>query len=104
MPTAFVYEHIPIALSREGNIDSAPRTFKIYGLKKENDLEPELLGRYTYSASDEPLQRFEVTRKEVAQEGWNIIEMEVEENHGHPEYTCLYRLRVHGVPMSTNVP
>lgn len=104
VPTAFAYEHIPLALSREGNIDSAPQTFAIYGLKSATDLEPVLLGRYTYSLGGEPLQRFEVSQREVAEQGWDIVEMVVEGNHGHPDYTCLYRLRVHGVPVSTVVP
>jgi hypothetical protein len=24
------------------------------------------------------------------------VELSVLQNHGHPDYTCLYRLRVHG--------
>ena len=29
-------------------------------------------------------------------ERWRLVELSVLNNHGHPEYTCLYRLRVHG--------
>lgn len=104
VPTAFAYEHIPRVLSREGNIHSAPASFKVYGLKTENDLEPELLGRYTYLTEGEPLQRFEVSNPQVAAKGWSMVEMVVDGNHGHPDYTCLYRFRVHGVPATTSVP
>ena len=27
---------------------------------------------------------------------FQMVELEVKSNHGHPEYTCLYRFRVHG--------
>ena len=29
-------------------------------------------------------------------ERWRLVELSVHNNHGHPDYTCLYRLRVHG--------
>lgn len=29
---------------------------------------------------------------------FQIIEMQVMSNWGHPEYTCMYRIRVHGTP------
>lgn len=27
---------------------------------------------------------------------FSIVELRIESNHGHEEYTCLYRIRVHG--------
>ena len=27
---------------------------------------------------------------------FEIVELEIESNHGNAEYTCLYRIRVHG--------
>ena len=27
------------------------------------------------------------------------VRLRILSNHGHPEYTCLYRFRVHGVPL-----
>lgn len=32
---------------------------------------------------------------------YQIVEVRVLSNWGHPEYTCLYRVRVHGEPERT---
>ncbi|KAG7460148.1 hypothetical protein MATL_G00218140 [Megalops atlanticus] len=94
VPTAFCLEHIPKALSPTGNISSAPRQFTVYGLDDEYQDEGKLLGRYTYQDDGESLQTFPVT--EENDKAYQIIEMRVLSNWGHPEYTCLYRFRVHG--------
>ena len=107
VPSAFTYEHIPKTLSRDGHIHSAPQSFSVFGLKTEDDLSPELLGEYIYDIeSDDPLQRFKVQNHQIASHGFNKIELVIKTNHGHPEYTCLYRLRVHGQVHnnSTNMP
>lgn len=99
IPTAFSYEHIPVELSRDGHIKSAPARFDVFGLRSEQDTEPELLGQYHYSLERrEPLQRFPVQNLETAQHSFENIELVVKSNHGHAEYTCLYRFRVHGTP------
>lgn len=101
IPTAFTYEHIPVSLSRDGHIHSAPAKFTVYGLKAEDDIEPEILGDYVYSIEEgvEPMQRFEVQNTQTALHTFRYIELVVKANHGHPEYTCLYRFRVHGTPV-----
>lgn len=30
---------------------------------------------------------------------FQIVELRISSNWGHPEYTCLYRFRVHGEPV-----
>ncbi|KAJ8251512.1 hypothetical protein GJAV_G00222150 [Gymnothorax javanicus] len=94
VPTAFCLEHISKALSPTGNITSAPRQFVVYGLDDEYQEEGKLLGQYTYQEDGEPLQTFPVT--EENDKAFQIIEVRVLSNWGHPEYTCLYRFRVHG--------
>ncbi|XP_072225885.1 SUN domain-containing protein 1 isoform X2 [Leuresthes tenuis] len=96
LPTSFCVEHIPKALSPTGNITSAPQNFTVFGLDDEYQEEGKLLGRYTYEEDGESLQIFPVQEKN--DKAFQIIEVRVLSNWGHPEYTCLYRLRVHGEP------
>ncbi|KAJ8923336.1 hypothetical protein NQ315_001894 [Exocentrus adspersus] len=90
---AFSMEHISRLLVPEGKIDSAPKDFEVYGLFSENDKEPVLLGTYTYDYNGEPLQFFPVQSEGLV---FEIIEIRIVSNHGNPNYTCLYRFRVHG--------
>ncbi|XP_057201353.1 SUN domain-containing protein 1 isoform X6 [Triplophysa rosa] len=96
LPTSFCLEHIPKSLSPSGNISSAPRRFTVYGLDDEYQEEAKLLGDYTYQDDGDSLQIFPVM--ENNDKAFQIIEMRVLSNWGHPEYTCLYRFRVHGRP------
>ncbi|XP_030630950.1 SUN domain-containing protein 1 [Chanos chanos] len=97
LPTAFSLEHIPKALSPTGNISSAPQNFTVYGLDDEQQEEGQLLGHYTYKEDGDPLQTYPVTEKNT--KAFHVIELQVLSNWGHPEYTCLYRFRVHGQPL-----
>lgn len=90
---AFSMEHISRLLVPNGKIDSAPKEFEVYGLAEENDKEPVKLGEYIYDYDGEPLQFFEVQNKG---HHFAIIEVRIVSNHGNPNYTCLYRFRVHG--------
>ncbi|KAJ8398742.1 hypothetical protein AAFF_G00419390 [Aldrovandia affinis] len=94
VPTAFCLEHISKALSPTGNISSAPRHFTVYGLDDEYQEEGKLLGQYTYQDDGDSMQTFPVM--EENDKTYQIIEVRVLSNWGHPEYTCLYRFRVHG--------
>ncbi|KAM4598163.1 SUN domain-containing protein 1 isoform 2-T2 [Polymixia lowei] len=96
LPTAFCLEHIPKALSPTGNITSAPQNFTVFGLDDEYSEEGKLLGHYTYQEDGDSLQTFPVM--EQNDKAFQIIEVRVLTNWGHPEYTCLYRFRVHGEP------
>lgn len=90
---AFSYEHISKNLVPSGRIDSAPKEFQVLGIKDENDKEPVLIGEYVYDSNGKPLQYFAAQRHGLT---FNIIELRVISNHGNPNYTCLYRFRVHG--------
>ncbi|XP_042623210.1 SUN domain-containing protein 1-like isoform X5 [Cyprinus carpio] len=94
LPTAFSLDHVPKSLSPTGNISSAPREFSVYGLDDEQQEEGQLLGQYVYNEDGDALQTFLVS--EEVSRGFQIIEMRVLSNWGHPEYTCVYRFRVHG--------
>ncbi|KAF2898229.1 hypothetical protein ILUMI_07947 [Ignelater luminosus] len=91
--TAFSMEHISKMLAPNGKIDSAPKEFSVYGLRNESDKEPTLLGKYMYDYNGASLQYFDVQNDGLI---FDIIELRIHSNHGNPNYTCLYRFRVHG--------
>lgn len=95
-PTTFTVEHIPKTLSPTGNISSAPRDFAVYGLETEYQEEGQPLGRFTYDQEGDSLQMFHTLER--PDQAFQIVELRVLSNWGHPEYTCLYRFRVHGEP------
>ncbi|NXF02592.1 SUN2 protein, partial [Smithornis capensis] len=93
-PTAVTLEHIPKALSPQGTIPSAPKDFTVYGLKEEGEEEGLLLGQFTYNHDGDPIQTFYLEGDSVGT--YQLVELRVLSNWGHPEYTCIYRFRVHG--------
>ncbi|NXX77889.1 SUN2 protein, partial [Urocolius indicus] len=95
-PTAVTLEHIPKALSPQGTIPSAPKDFAVYGLKEEREEEGLLLGQFTYNHDGDPIQTFYLEGDAVGT--YQLVELRVLSNWGHPEYTCIYRFRVHGEP------
>ncbi|NXM35423.1 SUN2 protein, partial [Oxyruncus cristatus] len=95
-PTAVTLEHIPKALSPQGTIPSAPKDFTVYGLKEEGEEEGLLLGQFTYNHDGDPIQTFYLEGGSMGT--YQLVELRVLSNWGHPEYTCIYRFRVHGEP------
>ncbi|XP_037836801.1 SUN domain-containing protein 1 isoform X8 [Kryptolebias marmoratus] len=96
LPTAVTMEHVPKVLAPSRTLRSAPRDFSVYGLRDESQEEGKLLGSFTYEEDGEDLQTFSVS--EENHESFQIIEVQVLSNWGHPDYTCMYRFRVHGTP------
>ncbi|CAH1999316.1 unnamed protein product [Acanthoscelides obtectus] len=90
---AFSMEHISKLLVPEGKIDSAPKHFEVYGLSGEDDRDPVKLGEYEYQYDGESIQYFAVENEGHV---FEVIELRITSNHGNPNYTCLYRFRVHG--------
>ncbi|XP_072527315.1 SUN domain-containing protein 2-like [Salminus brasiliensis] len=88
-------EHVPRVLSPTGRIDSAPKDFAVYGMADE-DAEGKLLGTFTYDHDGEPIQTFRLP--DLQSEVYQLVELRILSNWGHPEYTCIYRFRVHGQP------
>lgn len=54
-----------------------------------------LLGSFAYDALGPPTQTFLLPPGAPATPA-EYVTLEVASNHGHPDYTCLYRFRVHG--------
>ncbi|XP_062041595.1 SUN domain-containing protein 1 isoform X3 [Lepus europaeus] len=95
-PATFTLEHIPKTLAPTGSIASAPKDFAVYGLENEYQEEGQLLGQFTYDQEGDSLQMFPVPER--PDRTFQIVELRILSNWGHPEYTCLYRFRVHGEP------
>ncbi|UJR09101.1 hypothetical protein I4U23_013348 [Adineta vaga] len=94
-PQEFALEHLSKSISVVGHINSAPNNFTVYALKDKNDKEGIVLGRYFYDAENGPsLQRFKPQLVNVPLVEY--IEVRITSNWGNPNYTCLYRFRVHG--------
>lgn len=95
-PTAVTLEHVPKALSPNSTISSAPRDFAIFGFDEDLQQEGTLLGTFTYDQDGEPIQTFYFQALKMAT--YQVVELRILTNWGHPEYTCIYRFRVHGEP------
>lgn len=90
---AFSYEHVSQLLVPNGKIDSAPKEFHVYGLQTEEDKNPILIGKYFFEYNGGSLQFFPAQNAGLT---FSIIELQILSNHGNPNYTCMYRFRVHG--------
>ncbi|MEE6515260.1 hypothetical protein FKM82_023881 [Ascaphus truei] len=93
-PTAVTLDHISRSLSPKATISSAPKDFSVYGLEEETQKEGRLLGRFSYDQHGDPIQTFHIQEEDVS--SYQLVELRVDNNWGHPEYTCIYRFRVHG--------
>uniref|UniRef100_A0A4W6CK40 SUN domain-containing protein n=1 Tax=Lates calcarifer TaxID=8187 RepID=A0A4W6CK40_LATCA len=84
--------HISKDISPTGAITSAPKEFSVYvshtfitGMKNVNDEETHL-GTFFYDQDGDPVQTFKIP----------VSITSLNNNWGHPDYTCLYNFRVHG--------
>jgi len=70
---------------------SAPGSFRVFG----NNVLSErwrLLGSGYFEPGIDTVQNFELDNPNV----FHYLKLEINSNHGHSDYTCLYRFRVHG--------
>ncbi|XP_073821629.1 sperm-associated antigen 4 [Musca autumnalis] len=84
-------EHIPKYQSPTGETSSAPKDFEIIAIY--GDLHEFSLGKYRFHNQPErPLQYFTV----ITNDHVGYLRFKFESNHGHPNYTCIYRIAVYG--------
>lgn len=95
-PTAVTLEHVPKSLSPNSTISSAPKDFAIFGFDEDLQQEGTHLGQFTYDQDGEPIQTFYFQDPKMST--YQVVELRILTNWGHPEYTCIYRFRVHGEP------
>ncbi|EGI61012.1 Protein unc-84-like protein A [Acromyrmex echinatior] len=92
-------EHISSLISPTGETATAPKDFSVWGLSDLDDKKPFSFGSFMYDNTGSPLQYFEVQNR--GKKAYDIIEVKVHSNSGNPEYTCIYRIRVHGTLSET---
>ncbi|XP_029692313.1 SUN domain-containing protein 2-like isoform X2 [Takifugu rubripes] len=109
-------DHVLKSVSPNDTIPSAPRHFTVYGLQSLDDKAVHL-GKFMYDLEGNPSQTFavKVRRKSFYISNDSItnlffhlilqvhdsirskyIDLQIESNYGHADYTCLYGFRVHG--------
>lgn len=108
-PTAFSYEHIPASIAFD--IRSAPRSLALtgyLGAPPPHDGGSAggagagagvALGGGVYDArGGRAVQTFPLAVGDAPAQVVDHVRLAIASNHGHPDLTCVYRLRVHGVP------
>ncbi|XP_064898770.1 SUN domain-containing protein 3-like [Columba livia] len=96
IPRAVTMDHVSGTAFHRESISGAPKDFAVYGFKEEHEEQGMFLGQFTFLAPLNPSQTFQL--KNELPGVMNYIRLQVLSNWGHPDYTCLYRFRVHGDP------
>lgn len=86
--------HITKEQSPNGFTTSAPRDFVVYGMEKETG-ERSYLGQFQYDSDGPAFQTFALQN---FMEAFGHVQIEVLNNGGNKDFTCLYGIRVHGSP------
>ncbi|EGG06545.1 uncharacterized protein MELLADRAFT_86358 [Melampsora larici-populina 98AG31] len=93
---AVTIEHIGAKLA-QNEIASAPKDFELYGIEGDGEDAANLLllqGFYNITGPS-TMQTFEVKEANFQSAHQKVV-LKITSNHGNPEFTCLYRVRVHG--------
>ncbi|KAF7989601.1 hypothetical protein HCN44_008275 [Aphidius gifuensis] len=86
-------EHISKSVSLTGTINSAPREFRILGKIDDKYV---VLGVFSYDDEGTSSQNFPLKNQIAESTPIKIVMLQVLSNYGNPDYTCVYRLKVHG--------
>ncbi|OWK06263.1 SUN3, partial [Cervus elaphus hippelaphus] len=66
------------------------------GILKQCEGEEIFLGQFVYNKTGTTVQTFALQHE--VPEFLLCVKLKILSNWGHPNYTCLYRFRVHGTP------
>lgn len=97
--TKVTLEHASRALLPHNATLATPKLFSLWGLPEGGD-DPDksggnhFFGQFEYSLANPEVQSFFVVHP--SNNTFRHVEFKVHSNHGHPDYTCVYRVRVHG--------
>ncbi|XP_045050659.1 sperm-associated antigen 4 protein isoform X5 [Desmodus rotundus] len=90
-------QHPPPSVAHTGGANSAPRDFAVYGLQVDDETEV-FLGKFTFDVEKSEIQTFHLQNEPPA--AFPKVKIQILSNWGHPHYTCLYRVRAHGMRIS----
>jgi SUN domain-containing protein 1/2 len=113
IPTQITLEHLAKEISF--SISSAPRFVEIYAIHDIKAFSAEyiannrdlvgsekpyatLIGKVEYDPAKKSLQTFDL--QTLLPDPIQYLQIQFLENWGHPDYTCIYRVRVHGTPVA----
>ncbi|XP_045666477.1 LOW QUALITY PROTEIN: sperm-associated antigen 4 protein [Ursus americanus] len=90
-------QHPPPSVAHSGGANSAPRDFAVYGLQVDDETEV-FLGKFTFDVEKSEIQTFHLQNDPPT--AFPKVKIQILSNWGHPRFTCLYRVRAHGMRIS----
>ncbi|XP_058418794.1 sperm-associated antigen 4 protein isoform X1 [Diceros bicornis minor] len=90
-------QHPPPSVAHTREANSAPRDFAVYGLQVDDKTEV-FLGKFTFDVEKSEIQTFHLQNDPPA--AFPKVKIQILSNWGHPRFTCLYRVRAHGMRTS----
>ncbi|XP_031289776.1 sperm-associated antigen 4 protein isoform X1 [Camelus dromedarius] len=90
-------QHPPPSVAHTRGANSAPRDFAVYGLQVDDETEV-FLGKFTFDVEKSEIQTFHLQNEPPA--AFPKVKIQILSNWGHPHFTCLYRVRAHGIRTS----
>ncbi|XP_062060104.1 sperm-associated antigen 4 protein [Lepus europaeus] len=90
-------QHPPPSVAHTGGANSAPRDFAVFGLQVDDETEV-FLGKFTFDVKKSEIQTFHLQNEPPT--AFPKVKIQILSNWGHPRFTCLYRVRAHGVRTS----
>ncbi|KAM7126304.1 sperm-associated antigen 4 protein isoform 1-T1 [Molossus nigricans] len=95
--TDITLQHPPPSVAHSGGAKSAPRNFQVYGLQVDDETEV-FLGKFTFDVEKSEIQTFHLQNDPPT--AFPKVKIQILSNWGHPHFTCLYRVRAHGMRSS----
>lgn len=100
---AVTIEHISAEISPDGNISSAPGIFHIYGMTSYNNPKSVHLGTFNYEiGKHQSRQTFQLDSRNSSDKSFPIVKFVFDPKLDDHNYTCVYRVRVHGSLIKSN--
>lgn len=95
-------DHILQQMSPDGSISTAPSMFNVYGMENEDNSNATHLGTFYYDIELKQSQQEFQLASNISDKSFPIVKFEFVPNHNDVNYTCIYRVRVHGSLIKSN--